>query len=247
MLAFLLIAGILTWTFANVWSVCVTPLATKSDEPVLFDRLRSIFALPTAALAIYGLGWQWTRSSHSVAVRAIVGILVLTVCAFGMKGSFSRPATVGSRAEIEAFADWRGAIPPTSNVLLVPTRNSAGFVWFSLLRPSYLSVNQAAGVVFSSETAQEIRRRSDVLLPIMEPDWKLLSQNTLIDQGKKLEGQTRPLTVERLTAICSDPQLGFVVAKEFLGFRALTHTQSGEWKNWNLYDCRQIRHSSATA
>jgi len=242
-LSFLLIAAILAWTVAMIWSVCSTPLGTKSDEPALIERLRSVYALPTAALAVYGLLWRWMHTGHSAYVTAAVGVFLLAVGAFAMKGSFSRPGTVGTRAEAEAFSDWRDAIPATSNVLLVPTRNSAGFMWFSLQRPSYLSVNQAAGVVFSPVTSQEIRRRSQVLLPIMEPDWKLLSQNTLVNQGKKLEGQTRPLTAERLVAICADPQLGFVIAREFLGFGARTHMQPGEWKGWNLYDCRRVRQS----
>lgn len=246
-LSFLLIAAILAWTVANIWSVCSTPLGTKTDEPVLIERLRSVYALPTAALALYVLGWKGIRTSHSAYVSGVAGVLLLTICAFAMRGSFSRPSTVGTRAEIEAFSDWRDAIPATSNVLLVPTRNSAGFVWFSLQRPSYLSVNQAAGVVFSPITSREIRRRSQILLPIMEPDWMLLSQNTLVDQGKRLDAQTRPLTPERLVAICADLQLGFVVAKEFLGFDARTHTQPGEWKGWHLYDCRRVRQPDAIA
>lgn len=244
-LSFLLIAIVLSWTAANIWSACSTPMGTSSDEPVLIERLRSMYALPIAALGVYGLLWSWTRAGHSAYVNAIIGVLLLTVCAFAIKGSFSHPTGVGTRTEFEAFSDWRDSIPATSNVLLVPTRNSAGFIWFSLQRPSYLSVNQAAGVVFSPVTAQEIRRRSQVLLPIMEPDWKLLSQNILVHQGKRLEGKTRPLTAERLAAICADPQLGFVIAQEFLGFGARTHTQSGEWKGWNLYDCRRVRQSDS--
>jgi hypothetical protein len=244
-LSFLLIAVILSWTAANIWSACSTPLGTSSDEPVLIERLRSVYALPIAALIVYGLLWKWIRASHSAYANAIVGVLLLAVCAFAIRGSFSRPNGVGTRTEFEAFADWRDVIPATSNVLLVPTRNSAAFIWFSLQRPSYLSVNQAAGVVFSPVTSQEIRRRSQVLLPIMDPDWKLLSQNSLVDRGKKLEAQTRPLTAERLAAICADPQLGFVIAKELLGFGARTHTQPGEWKAWNLYDCRRVRPSDS--
>jgi hypothetical protein len=245
MLALLLIAVIFTWTAANIWSVCSTPLGTKSDEPALMERLRSVYALPTAALAAYGLVWRWVRAIHPVYVTAVVGVFLLAVCAFAMKGSFSRSNMLGTRAETEAFSAWREAIPATSNVLLVPTRNSAEFIWFSLQRPSYLSVNQAAGVVFSPATSQEIRRRSEVLRPIMEPDWKLLSQNIQVAQGKKLDAQTRPLTAERLVAICADLQLGFVIARQFVGFGAQTHTQAGEWKDWNLYDCHKVRQAAS--
>jgi len=40
---------------------------------------------------------------------------------------------------------------------------------------------------------------------------------------------------------CTDPQLGFVIAKENVGFDPMVHTHSGPWKNWNLYDCRTVR------
>jgi hypothetical protein len=32
-----------------------------------------------------------------------------------------------------------------------------------------------------------------------------------------------------------------VIAKEQVGFDPVTHTRSGEWKDWNLYDCRRVR------
>ena len=247
LLSFLLIAAIISWTVANVCSVCFGPVGTTGGESFLMEKLRSVYALPTAALAVYGLLWGILHTDRPAYVNAAIGALLLTLCVFAMKGSFSQRSTVGTAAEVEAFSDWRAVIPATSNVLLVPTGNSAGFVWFSLQRPSYISVSQAAGVVFSPVTSQEIRRRSQVLLPIMEPNWKLLSQNTFVAQGGKLADQTHPLTAPRLIEICADRQLGFVIAKEFVGFDARTHALPGEWKGWNLYDCRRVRQSDSSA
>jgi hypothetical protein len=236
--AFALIAVILASVGADIWSVCVTHPATMSADPIVIERIRSIYGLPIAALAVFGIVWKslagvgyWRNTSSAVAA------VTLIVCAFVIPDSFSRSTPIGTRADYDAFADWRAKIPPTSNVLLVPPRNSAGFIWFSLQRPSYISVNQSAGVVFSPVTSQEIRRRAKNLLPLTEPDWKLLSQNT---RGAPPD-RAHPLTPELLRAICADPQLGFIVAEPNLGFGALTYAQPGEWKGWNLYDCREVR------
>jgi hypothetical protein len=108
-------------------------------------------------------------------------------------------------------------------------------------------VNQSSGVIFSRATAFEVRRRSEVLLPIMEPDWKILSHITQEAHGKKLENLTRPLTSKVLAQICGDAQLGFVIAKDNIGFDPITHTHAGAWKNWNLYDCRRVRSTAPPA
>jgi hypothetical protein len=237
----------LIWALANVWSVFTTRAVVKSDGPLMIERLRSIWTLQIPVLLLLGLAYRWTSSVRTTYPLIAGTLLMLVVCAFAIPGSFDRIGTSGTRGEIAAFSDWRAAIPPTDNVLIVPGRNSAAFVWFSLQRPSYLTVDQSAGVVFSAVTSLEIRRRAEVLLPIEDPDWKLLTQNIQKARGEKIANQTRALTPERLTAICADPQLGFVIAKESLGFGALSHTGPGEWQGWNLYDCRHVRTSGSTA
>jgi hypothetical protein len=83
-----------------------------------------------------------------------------------------------------------------------------------------------------------------VLLPIMEPDWKI---KTLLASAAKLRDangelkQPPALTAEKLSSICRDQTLSFVIAKERLGFDAIQNTQSGRWKDWNLYDCSRVR------
>jgi hypothetical protein len=138
------------------------------------------------------------------------------------------------------FSDWRSAIPPDSNVFVVPAHNSATFAWFTLERPSYLTVDQSSGVVFSRATALEVRRRSDVLLPLQDPDWRLLSNMHKLHSGGTSSGFSNPLTRDRLIGLCSDPQLNFVVAREDVGFEPIRHARSGIWKDWSLYDCRRV-------
>jgi hypothetical protein len=156
--------------------------------------------------------------------------------------------SVGAATEINAYSDWRRVIPPDANVFVVPVRNSAAFAWFTLERPSYLTVDQSSGVVFSRATALEVRRRSQVLLPLMDPDWRLLSNmNQAHGEGGKSAVSLRPLTQERLRGICHDPQLNFVVAAENVGFEPLRHARAAGGQDWYLYDCRIVNDTSPSA
>jgi hypothetical protein len=131
--------------------------------------------------------------------------------------------------------------------LVVPVRNSAAFAWFTLERPSYLTVDQSAGVVFSRTTALEVRRRSQVLLPLMDPDWRLLSNMSQVHGGSGGSfTSVRPLTRERLTSVCGDPELNFVVAEDNIGFEPLRHARAGG-HDWYLYDCRIVNDATPSA
>jgi hypothetical protein len=97
-------------------------------------------------------------------------------------------------------------------------------------------------VVFSRTTALETRRRSEVLLPIMDPQWKILSNlRAKSSGGSKSDAATHPLTAKNLIQVCGDSQLGFVVSPENVGFDPVPHKHTGAWKDWNLYDCRKVR------
>jgi hypothetical protein len=104
-----------------------------------------------------------------------------------------------------------------------------------------LALDQSSGVVFSRTTSLEVQRRSEVLLPLMDPDWKIQTGLTKSEGGRKREATTRPLTLKNLIAVCADPQLGFVISPENVGFDPLRHEHAGTWKDWNLYDCRKVR------
>jgi hypothetical protein len=81
-----------------------------------------------------------------------------------------------------------------------------------------------------------------MLLPLMEPDWMILSRlRSQSGSGRNNGPATHPLTSESLRLVCTDPQLGFVISPEKLAFDPFTHTHPGPWKNWNLYDCSKVR------
>jgi hypothetical protein len=188
--------------------------------------------------------WWCMKHSRSALFPLLFTAALLIALALALPGALKPTKAAGTPAEIAEFTDWRSAIPPTSNVLVLPTKNSASFVWFTLERPSYLSVDQSAGVIFSRATALEVRRRSEVLSSLMDPDWEIRTNLAAKHRGiPKQNAQSRPLTAQALTGICADPQLGFVIAKENVGVDAIRHSHAGPWRDWNLYDCRQLRHS----
>jgi hypothetical protein len=77
---------------------------------------------------------------------------------------------------------------------------------------------------------------------VMDPNWKIWTElRTATASGKRNVARSRPLTAASLSRICADPQLGFVVSPEHLGFDAVTHNSAGPWMDWDLYDCRKVR------
>jgi hypothetical protein len=167
---------------------------------------------------------------------------------FLLPAAFKQSRTFAAASDIAEFSEWRNAIPATSTVLVAPARDVGAFVWFTLERPNYLALDQSAGVVFSRATALEVARRSAVLLPLMDPDWRVQSGlRAAAAAGKhKPDVATRPLTAANLAQVCADPQLGFVISPVSVGFDPLRHEHTGAWQDWNLYDCRKLRSQPPT-
>jgi hypothetical protein len=239
--AYALIAIIAAWSLANLWMLFTSPRAQVSSEPLWIDRIRGVFNLQVCALLFFWLFCRWMISARSTWAPLLASAAMLAFLPRALPQSLNRADPSGSPAQASEFADWRAVIPAAENVLIVPMRKAAGFIWFTLDRPSYLSVDQSAGVVFSRATAMEVERRARVLLPIGEPDYEILNLIARDDKSGKPEDSSRPLTRDNLAAICADPVLGFVIAKEDLGFAPLRHAHAGDFKDWNLYDCRRVR------
>jgi hypothetical protein len=222
---------------ALAWIVC-NSLELGS---MALNKIASTAGVKVAAALLFALLLWWLRRARSLWPALIVSAALLTASIFIVPVSLRQARSLGSDRDIQAFSDWSGTIPPTSAVFVAPTRDVGSFVWFTLRRPNYLALDQSAGVVFSRETALEVRRRSEVLLPVTDPTWKILSEIRRSAVKLKDNAPSRPLTSVALMAICSDPKLGFVISPENVGFDPLRHTREGPWKDWNLYDCRRVR------
>lgn len=223
----------------NPWNIAFAPDVGSRGPASAIARLTDLTVLQAALLAFYCIAV--TRS----AVRLTLIIVSLSICStILVPRALKDVLRDGALTEPSAFADWRKVIPPASNVFIAPAHYSAAFAWFTLQRPSYLSVNQSAGVVFSRATAMEIERRSQVLLPVLDLNWRLRTSSRGTLANDAMPRGSRPLTEEKLVSVCRDPQLGFVVAKEDVGIGLIARKHVGDSKSWSLYDCSQVRSSA---
>jgi hypothetical protein len=233
---------LIVWLIAHCWTIAGSVIPESGRESLLIGRLREGLGMGISAVLLVGLGWYWLRRHRHWLTYALAAAALVASSAVTLPGAMKLLSPAGTRAEVEEFQDWRLRIPLTSTVLVVPTTKSAAFAWFTLQRQSYLSIDQSAGVVFSRATALEVRRRAEVLLPVGEPDYQILARiERQRAEPRQKPAEPPPLTAAALSRICRDPQLGFVVAREKLGFESSPHGHVGNWKNWHLYDCERVR------
>ncbi len=238
--------GILVWALVKSWPVVQPSTAASGRAPSGALQGQSLPALRLLAVLLAALVFKGLETGRMWMSRLIATMLmVLSLCSF--PAAFKQSRTLADAADRREFADWENAIPPAATVLVAPIRDVGSFVWFTLERPNYLTLDQSSGVVFSRKTALEVRRRSEILRPLMDPTWKILtSLRAQAGGARKSEAGIRPLTPEKLIQVCADPQLGFVIAREQVGFGPLRHEHAGAWNDWNLYDCRKVRSARST-
>jgi hypothetical protein len=238
-----LAAAISVWVLTR-FGAAVSPATSASGRASLGGVLQAqdMLALRISAVLVGVLVWWGTSNRQTRGVPMLLSAMLIALTAYAFPAAFKQPRTLAAAVDIREFEDWVNVIPPSSTVLVKPRRDAGAFVWFTLGRPNYLAVDQSSGAVFSRATALEVRRRSEVLLPLMDADWKILtSLRAESGSGHKNKTTTRPLTHENLIQVCADPKLGFVISPENVGFDPLRHDHAGAWKDWNLYDCRKIR------
>jgi len=224
---------------AHAWGIVVS--AFHASRGIDAAQLHDIFGSKIFAALATALIWCCIRSSRRGWAPPLLFALLLAMSILMLPAAFKQSRALASATEVAEFSDWEGAIPPTSTVFLTPQRDVGTFVWFTLQRPNYSAVDQSAGVVFSRRTALEVQRRSQVLLPVMDPNWKILT-NLRTSPGKHIiDVATRPLTAATFNEICTDSQLGFVISQQDIGIDHFDHQSIGAWRGWKLYDCRQVR------
>jgi hypothetical protein len=238
--------AIIGWVLVKSWAIVSPPISSSTRELLNPARIRDIFGLRIPAAMVAALVWWRIRTSRTTWVPVSLSVAFATVSIFILPAALEQSRTFASSSNTGDFADWVKVIPPTSTVLVAPAQDVGAFVWFTLERPNYLALDQSAGVVFSRATALEVQRRSQVLLPLTDPDWKILTSlhaAASTTGSRKVDPPVRPVTVKSLVQVCADPELGFVISPKSIGFDSLRHDHAGKWKGWNLYDCRKVRSS----
>ncbi|MEO7206142.1 MAG: hypothetical protein ABI145_05005 [Steroidobacteraceae bacterium] len=236
-----LLLAIAAWVFIHAWEIASS--AFHKPKAMAAVQLRDFFELKIPAVLGASLIWWGLRKCTGARAPTLLCFGLLALSIFVLPAAFKQYRSLASAADISEASDWASVIPPTSTVLIAPARDVGTFVWFTLQRPNYLAVDQSAGVVFSRATALEVQRRSQVLLPVVDPNWKIRSELRFAAASGKhqIGASSRPLTAANLSQICADTQLGFVISSQHIGFDALTHKDTGSWMGWDLYDCRKVR------
>jgi hypothetical protein len=235
-----LLLAVAAWVAIHAWEIA-SSVFHKSDA-MAGMQLRDFFALKIPAVLDASLIWWVLQKCTGLRAPTLLLFGLLALSIFILPATFKQYRSVASAADISEFSGWASVIPPTSTVLVAPARDVGTFVWFTLQRPNYLAVDQSAGIVFSRATALEVQRRSQVLLPVMDPNWKIRSELRAAASGThQIDARRRPLTAASLSQICADPLLGFVISSQHIGFDALAHKSTGTWMDWDLYDCRKVR------
>jgi hypothetical protein len=114
---------------------------------------------------------------------------------------------------VEQFAALRAVLPPDAEVLLPESPVGA---WLLLDRPSYLSVIQTSGLVFSRAAAVEFRRRAASLEPAL-PAQVFMAWST--------GGTILNPSIAQLQRICASGAVEFVATRSDLGMAALATVQ----------------------
>lgn len=246
--ALVICAAVAIWVVSHVWTAAEAPQPVPDRAPFAITQFRKLMGVNVWALVLVGSLAYWIKRLRSTVLSAATAVVLAAACVALLPGAVKDVRQFGASTQKAEFADWRRAIPPDSNVFVVPSPTSASFAWFILERPNYLSADQSSGVVFSRAIEIEIRRRAELVLPLWDTNWRLRSRRFSGSAGSaESRASSRPLTRESLVAVCRDPQLNFVVAKENVSFDSIRHTRKGPWMDWYLYDCRKVNSASPSA
>ncbi len=236
--------SVLPWIVADTQTAIASLPPFKGNFAFVVSSMRAILGLKIGCVVLASAMWYWIGKNGSRTRQIVAACALAALSVTLLHDTFMRSTFYGSVSDVTEFADWRERIPPGSTVFVTNGHDSGSFVWFTLERNNYLSPGQSAGVVFSRATALEVKRRSDVLLPLVDPTWKILTSLRRAASnapGGGVPPNHRPLTAKSLVSVCSDRALGFVVAPENVGFDPVQHRPAGAYKNWNLYDCNHVR------
>ena len=202
--------------------------ADSSNEPLIVILLSFITPAIAVAVGAWVLSMTRARLLSALAVAILGSVLVTTSLPDASDRWLGREY---SDAAADEFADWRERIPPSAEVFWWENLRET---WLLLRRPSYLTLSQGGGLVFSEPLADEVARRALVLEPLVDP-------NFWINLTAEDPDEPRRLTRSSLTAVCRDPELGFVISEMDLGTGAPAKHWPTAADTIYLYDCADVR------
>jgi hypothetical protein len=200
--------------------------------PLWLRRVTSFARDGSAPLTLIALAWALAYHPRGRVALAMFGVAALALCA----ALFPHTWQSWSQREyppslLARYLVLREHIPPGTDVLSPDLPLAA---WILLDRPSYISMAQTSGMVFSRATALELKRRADVL-------------SSIIPRGQFLEwsagGPGNGPSTSQLTQICAMGVVKFIVTANKLGMEpeASVRAPTGpDSKRIRLYRCPPI-------
>jgi hypothetical protein len=196
--------------------------------PLWIRRASSFTHDGTAPIAAFSLAFWLARMQRGRAALLLLGGLAAAACATAFPQTWkSWTLREFSPQQVARFSGFRERIPPGSNVFWP---ESPVAVWVLLERPSYLSVIQTSGMVFSRRTAFELERRADALSGAINPrsfmSWAA--------------GSAMMLSQRQLKQTCETGAVEYLVTPSDLGVAPVAEvpaTSGSASKNIRLYRC----------
>jgi hypothetical protein len=197
--------------------------------PLWIRELASCAADGVAPVAIALLAVWLVRARQGVWPLAGCTALLLALCAALTPDAWRRWTQQQFDPErVATFAPWRQLIPPDAEVFW---SESATQVWLLLQRPSYLSVAQTSGMMFSRTTALELERRAKSLEPAIP------ASNYLVLSGG---GAGIAPATSQLEQVCAKSQFDYLVTSARLKRAPLAELPASVWHSsggLRLYHC----------
>jgi hypothetical protein len=140
-----------------------------------------------------------------------------------------------------AFAPWRAAIPQRAQVIWPGTPVGT---WYLLERPSYYSIHQVAGDIFSRPKAIEIHRRAGLIGSALLASRAPGAQELSATSKPPLPANADGLNASGIAIACSDAALQFAVSWRRLGPTPIAPIVPNDTQPRNqlhLYRCADVR------
>jgi len=198
------------------------------STPLWIRRAMSFSRDGAVPVVLIALVWWLDRGRAGRVAVPLTGILALAMCA-ALAPQTLRAWTLRDYppAQRARFADFRAHIPAGAQVFW-PEAPVA--VWLLLERPSWLSVIQTSGMVFSRDSAIELNRRAQRLGVAVAPE-TFMAWNPL--------GMAVRLSAGQLAAACAGGGFDFLVTPLDLGWPPLAAIPSDRTtaRQIRLYRC----------
>ena len=201
-------------------------------DPQIPQWIRESAALAgdgTIPVALVWLVTWLTNQARGRAPLVILGVLAAGTCVALFPDARRRWTQQRFPPALSAeFTSWRALIPAGSNVFWSESPLNS---WVLLDRPSYISVTQTSGMLFSRASAMELRRRAEALSAVVPP------QAYLSFTGDGAGIGPSPLQLDRA---CETGEFEFLVTGARLPWRPVAQLPREVWHSsggLRLYRC----------